>query len=198
MKEKNITKVLLIISVILIIALILFIFKNNGNKNNNNTNKANENPVATNFPSQVKTLSVDEALPILQSKFEMIEKIYFSPNLFFIVNQGEEIKDFDEIILRYGTENFLEEIHNNMPTCINIDNGKYYYVPGGGAVEYAGFDGFENVKVTDSTITATLKTKQTTFNGTEWVSTDDKSSEFTLVKSGDKWLIDVFNSSDFN
>ena len=56
------------------------------------------------------TLSETEALDILKAKFDIIEKIYFSPDNFFNVTAGEEIKDFDKTILKYGTENLLKEV----------------------------------------------------------------------------------------
>ena len=146
----------------------------------------------------ISILSETEALTILKSKFDIIEKIYFAPAEFFNVNTGEEIKDFDKTILKYGTDNLLKEIKNNLPMCVRFENGKYYFLEGGGAREYVGLDSFENIEVTNSTITATLKTKQSIFNGTDWVSTNDKSSEFTLVKSGNEWLMDKFNSSDLD
>ncbi len=143
-----------------------------------------------------ETINNSEALTILKSKFDIIEKIYFSPDEFFNVTAGEEIKDFDKTIFKYGTDNLLKEIKNNLPTCIKLYNGKYYFMEGGGALEYRGFDSFENIKANNSTITATLKTKQSAFNGTDWVSVVDKSSEFVLFKNGNEWLIDRFNSSD--
>lgn len=143
-------------------------------------------------------LNETEALTILKSKFDIIEKIYSSPDKFFNVTAGEEIKDFDKIILKYGTDNLLKEVKNNLPMCIKLENGKYYFLEGGGSREYVGFDKFENIKVTNSTITATLKTKQSTFNGNAWVSANDKSSEFILIKNDNEWLIDKINSSDLN
>ena len=162
----------------------------NSNKSNDNSSKDN-NSITT-------TLSKNEALTILKSKFDVIEKIYLSPDKFFNVTAGEEIKDFDKAILKYGTDNLLKEVKNNLPMCVRLENGKYYFLEGGGAREYVEFDKFENVKVTNSTITATLKTKQSTFDGNDWVSANDKSSEFVLVKNGNEWLIDKMNSSDFN
>ena len=152
----------------------------------------------TNNSSKETTLSESEALTILKSKFDIIEKIYLSPDKYFKVTAGDEIKDFDTTILKYGTDNWLKEVKNNLPMCVRLENGKYYFLEGGGAREYVGFDKFENIKVTNSTITATLKTKQSTFNGNDWVSANDKSSEFILVKNGNEWLIDKMNSSDLN
>ena len=167
-----------------------------------NSNSSNESNMSNNSSKDINTttttLSETEALDILKSKFDIIEKIYFSPDKFFNVTAGEEIKDFDKTILKYGTENLLKEVKNNLPMCIRLENGKYYFHEGGGAREYVGFDKFENIRITNSTITATLKTKQSTFNGNDWVSASDKSSEFILVKNSNDWLIDKMNSSDFN
>ena len=160
-------------------------------------NEINSKVIGTEENSKT-TLSENEILKVLKEKFEVAEKIYLSPDIFFNVKAGEEIKDFDNTILKYGTENILKEIKKNLPMCVKLDNGKYYFIEGGGAREYAGFGSFENIKATDSTITATLKTKQTKYNGTDWVSANDKSSEFVLVKKGNEWLIDKINSSDFN
>ena len=165
------------------------ISSNESNMTNNNSKDIN---------TTTTTLSETEALDILKAKFDIIEKIYFSPDNFFNVTAGEEIKDFDKTILKYGTENLLKEVKNNLPMCINFENGKYYFLEGGGAREYVGFDKFENIRITNSTIAPTLKTKQSTFNGNDWVSANDKSSEFILVKNGNDWLIDTMNSSDFN
>ena len=66
-------------------------------------------------------------------------------------------------------------------------------------IAYDGLDGFENIKITENTITATLKTKQTGPNeNDEWVKQNDKTSEFKLVKQGEQWLVDEFNSSDLD
>ncbi len=156
------------------------------------------NIISKTLNSTSNVLSESEALAILKSKFDIVEKIYFSPNVFFNVNTTEEINNFENDILKYGTDNLLNEIKNNLPMCIRLNNGKYYYYEGGGSREYVGFDSFENIKITDSKITATLKTKQSRFNGTDWVSAENKSSEFTLVKMNNEWLIDKFNSKDFN
>ena len=172
------------------------ISSNSANESNLSNNGSSKDIKDTN--ANTTPLSENEALNILKAKFDIIEKIYFSPDKFFNVTAGEEIKNFDKTILKYGTDNLLKEIKNNLPMCIKLENGKYYFLEGGGAIEYVGFDKFENIKVTNSTITATLKTKQSTFNGNDLVSANDKSSEFILVKNSNEWLIDKMNSSDFN
>lgn len=162
-----------------------------------NSNTTNINNTSTENNTNT-SLSENEALTILKEKFKIAEKIWLDAQDFFQLNNDEEIKNFDKTILSYGTENLLKEIKNNLPWGIRMENNKYYITQCGGAREYNGFDGFENIKITDSSITATLKTKQTTYNGSDWVSTADKTSEFKLVKKDNNWLIDEFNSSDLN
>ena len=158
----------------------------------------------TNDDSNIINLSESEALTILKSKFDILEEIYFKPFDFFnVTDGGEEIKDFENTILKYGTENLLNEIKNNLPHLIRYENSKYIIYYGGGAPgKYDGFDEFENIKVENETITATLKTKQNEIiledNNPIWQPTEDKSSEFTIIKRGEEWLIDKFNSSDFD
>lgn len=64
-------------------------------------------------------------------------------------------------ILKYGTENFAKEVKKNLSMIVEIKDNKYYITNGGGAREYNGLDGFEDVKVSEALITATVKTKQT-------------------------------------
>lgn len=165
--------------------------------NSDTSNTTNINNTSTGDNTNT-SLSENEALTILKEKFKIAEKIWLDSQDFFQLNNDEEIKNFDKTILSYGTENLLKEIKNNLPWGIRMENNKYYITQGGGAREYNGFDGFENIKITNSSITATLKTKQTTYNGIDWVSTADKTSEFKLVKKDNNWLIDEFNSSDLN
>ena len=68
-----------------------------------------------------------------------------------------------------------------------------------------GYDGsftnlkVENVKVSDNSITATLKTKQTGPDASgNWIDKEDKKSEIKLVKNGNTWLIDEINTTDLN
>ena len=162
---------------------------------NSNTNSEN---------NKETTLSEDEALTILKSEFDIIEKIYSSPNTFFNVSSGDEIKDFEKTILKYGTDNLLKEIKNNLPMCILLKDGKYYFYEGGGAREYNGLDKFENINITNSTISSNLKTKQMGPNPNNpndagaWIEKDSKSCEFVLVKKDNQWLIDKLDTSVFN
>ncbi len=149
-------------------------------------------------------LSQNEALKLLKEKFAAIEKIWINPSSVFNKkgqdNEGRlEIIDCKKTILKYGTENLFLEFEKNMPELIVNEDNTYYLVNGGGARSYDGLDGFENIKITENTITATLKTKQTGPNeNDEWVKQNDKTSEFKLVKQGEQWLVDEFNSSDLD
>lgn len=234
MKEKNFKKIslstiLLIIAIIVIIVMGLFIYKLNKDKSNeiqkstelqaqvnslsntvsdlngklsNMSGTINSNANSEN--NKEKTLSEDEALTILKSEFDIIEKIYSSPNTFFNVSSGDEIKDFEKTILKYGTENLLKEIKNNLPMCILLKDGKYYFYEGGGAREYNGLDKFENINITNSTISSNLKTKQMGPNPNNpndagaWIEKDSKSCECVLVKKDNQWLIDKLDTSVFN
>lgn len=232
MKETNVKKIrlstfIVLLAIIAIIVMGILIYKLNNDKTaeiqksaelqnqvNSLNNTVNElNGKISNISETINSnpntntesiLSEDDALTILKSKFDIIEKIYYSPNNFFNVSSGEEIKNFDAIILKYGTNNLLKEIKGNLPMCISLKNGKYYFTEGGGSSEYNGFDKFENIKITDSTISATLKTKQIGPNPDnsddtgDWIEKDSKSSEFVLVKDNNNWLIDKLNSYAFN
>ncbi len=230
MDEKKVTKIslstfFLILAIIVIIVMGYFIYELCMKKTNENETISNLNSKVSNLENTINklqensstisettnssvdnstTLSESEALAILKAKFDIVEKIYFSTKEFFKVNPGEEIKNFDNTILKYGTNNLLKEIKNNLPMLVHFENGKYYFQEGGGAYGYNGFDKFENIKVTNSTITATLKTKQLGPNPNKpddagaWIEKNDKSSEFTLVKINDEWMIDKFTSSDFD
>lgn len=145
-------------------------------------------------------LSQKEAEKILEEKFKVAEKIWLDSENIFTKTNNNEIVNFDKTILNYGTQNFLNEAKKNLPWGVRNENDKYYQVECGGARGYAGFDCFENIKITNTTITATLKTKQSTYDDSinDWISTADKTSEFKLIKNGDNWLIDEFNSSDLD
>ena len=230
MKEKNSQKIslstiLLIIAIIVIIVMGLFIYKLNKDKSNEiqkstelqtqvnslsdtvsdlNENLSNISGTINSNTNSETTLSEGEALTILKSEFDIIEKIYSSPNTFFNVSSGDEIKDFEKTILKYGTDNLLKEIKNNLPMCILLKDGNYYFYEGGGAREYNGLDKFENINITNSTISSTLKTKQMGPNPNNpndagaWIEKDSKSCEFVLVKKDNQWLIDKINTSVFN
>lgn len=224
-KEKKIIKIslgaatviglIVIVTVIALIATIVLLInrRNHENTVNATANTTSSTNVTTNTTSTTNTvneisnttvsttstLSENEARNILKNCFNNMEKLYSLPNEFFGVEFGKEIKDFDKTILKYGTENLLKEVKNHLPGCIIFENGKYNLMNGGGAREYNGLDKFENIKITDNKITATLKTKQNgpDANG-QWVAKESKSSEFVLVKSGDTWLVDTFNSKDLD
>ena len=136
---------------------------------------------------------------MLKKNFENLEKIYLEPDKFFEVKSDSEISNFTETLLKYGTEKFVKEIKNNLPWVVEMRNNKYYITNGGGAREYNGLDGFEDIKVSESAITATVKTKQTGPDSSgNWVDKEDKKSRIKLVKEGENWLIDEFNILDFN
>ena len=150
-------------------------------------------------------LSQNEALKLLKEKFGYIETMWLSPAKIFdtktIDSEGRyEIIDYQKTILKYGTENLFNEYEKNRPGVVIYENGIYYIVDGGGDRPYDGLDGFENIKVTENAITATLKTKQNEYNEEkhEWFKGNDKTSEFKLVKQGEQWLVDEFNSSDLD
>ena len=136
---------------------------------------------------------------LLKEKFENVEKIYLEPNKIFNTKSNNEISNFEETLQKYGTENFVTEVKSNLPMVIEMKNNKYYITNGGGSREYNGLDGFENVKVSDNSITATLKTKQTGPDASgNWIDKEDKKSEIKLVKNGNTWLIDEINTTDLN
>ena len=153
-------------------------------------------------------LNEEEALEILNEKFKIAENLWLNPLKYFkkssnktSVNNGKycEIIDFEKTIKKYGTDRFVQEFNSNMPDLFFKENNKVYTFEGtGGERKYAGLDTFENIEITSSSITATLKTKQSTYKGKEWVPTSGKSSEFKLIKEGNEWLIDKFNSSDLD
>lgn len=155
--------------------------------------------------NEEKILTEDEATKILKEKFANVENIWLNPTKIFNVKAQDsegrsEIIDYKKTILKYGTENLFNEIEKNRPSGIMNENNVYYSIGAGGARAYDGLDGFENIKITESTITATLKTKQTTYdeNKDKWVKTTDKKSEFKLIKQGNEWFVDEFNSSDLD
>lgn len=156
-----------------------------------NSNKTQENDSSK--------LNDEEAMNMLKKNFENLEKIYLEPDKFFEVKSDSEISNFTETLLKYGTEKFVKEIKNNLPWVVEMRNNKYYITNGGGAREYNGLDGFEDIKVSESAITATVKTKQTGPDSSgNWIDKEDKKSQIKLVKEGENWLIDEFNISDFN
>ena len=156
-----------------------------------NSNKTQENGSSK--------LNDEEAMNMLKKNFENLEKIYLEPDKFFEVKSDSEISNFTETLLKYGTEKFVKEIKNNLPWCVEMRNNKYYITNGGGAREYNGLDGFEDIKVSESAITATVKTKQTGPDSSgNWVDKEDKKSQIKLVKEGENWLIAEFNIFDFN
>lgn len=156
-----------------------------------NSNKTQENGSSK--------LNDEEAINMLKKNFENLEKIYLEPDKFFEVKSDSEISNFTETLLKYGTEKFVKEIKNNLPWVVEMRNNKYYITNGGGAREYNGLDGFEDIKVSESAITATVKTKQTGPDSSgNWVDKEDKKSRIKLVKEGENWLIDEFNILDFN
>lgn len=165
-----------------------------GTIGSNNNIDSDENDAEKSF------LSEKEALKVLEEKFNIVENMWLDAENFFTKTSNDEVKDFEKTILKEGTENLLKEAKNNLPWGIRLENNKYYIVQHGGDRGYAGLDGFENIIVTDSTITATLKTKQSIYDESidDWISTADKKSEFKLIKEGNNWLIDIFNSSDLN
>ena len=217
-KVNIILVILLILAIIAICAMVSFIYKLSNEKQVaiNEANKLNteiNNLKDTNNELQEKIDNVsnvinsnktqensnDDATEILKKKFEYVEKLYLEPDKFFEVKSNNEISNFDETLLKYGTENFVTEVKKNLPMVVEMRDNKYYITNGGGAREYNGLDGFEDIKVSESSITATLKTKQTGPDSSgNWVNKADKKSQIKLVKEGENWLIDEFNTSDFN
>lgn len=223
MEKKSILAILLIFAIIVICVMGGYIYKlysekqvneietdklkteitNLNNKNNelqekidNVSNAINSN---TTKEDSFSKLNDDEATEILKNRFENVEKLYLEPDNFFEVKTNGEIVNFDESILKYGTENFAKEVKKNLPMIVEIKDNKYYITNGGGAREYNGLDGFEDVKVSEALITATVKTKQTGPDSSgNWVNKADKKSQIKLVKEGENWLIDELNTSDFN
>ena len=217
-KVNIILVILLILAIIAICAMVSFIYKLSNEKQVaiNEANKLNteiNNLKDTNNELQEKIDNVsnvinsnktqensnDDVTEILKKKFEYVEKLYLEPDKFFEVKSNNEISNFDETLLKYGTENFVKEVKKNLPMVVEMRDNKYYITNGGGAREYNGLDGFEDVKVSEALITATVKTKQTGPDSSgNWVNKADKKSQIKLVKEGENWLIDEFNTSDFN
>lgn len=168
---------------------------------NSNLNDTSNNTTTTsNDSNSTNTLSEKEALSILEKEFKIAEKIWLDSASIFTANAENEIIDFEKTLLKYGTQNLVNETKKNLPWGISFDNNKYYLFECGGARGYIGLDNFENIKITTDSITAIIKTKQSTYSDTQndWIPTADKSSEFKLVKTGNTWLIDKFNSSDLD
>ena len=97
--------------------------------------------------------------------------------------------------------NIVTETFDDVICKLDKDNSLTFHIkPSDKKSFYDGLDGFENIKITENTITATLKTKQTAYDDQkdDWVKKSDKKSEFKLVKQGDKWLVDEFNSTDLD
>ncbi len=174
---------------------------------NNNSNTINLNNTETN---ESDVLSEIEAERILEEKFKIAEEMWLDPLKYFdkssnLTNvkggQFSEIINFEETVKKYGTDNFLKEVKNNLPNLFFEDNNRIYAYEGvGGFVKYDGLDKFESIEINDTTIKAILKTKQKTLDGSSVIPipAGDKSSIFVLVKSGDNWLIDQFNSRDLD
>lgn len=141
-----------------------------------------------------KEISNEEAKTILNEKYKNVEKMWLDVTKFFNTEMGKEVSNFEGIVLSYGTENFLTQVKNKLPWGIYLKNGKYYIAEGwGGDISYEGLKDFENIIITNSSITATVITKQNTYNGSDWVPDKDRKSEFRLIKNGDNWLIDYFD-----
>ncbi len=142
-------------------------------------------------------LTKAEAKEILEKKYKNVENMWLNVTDFFKTDLGKEVKNFEGIVLSYGTEKFLNQVKNNLPWGMYMENGKYFIEEGwGGDISYEGLKDFENIKITDSSITATVITKQQTYNGNDWVPDKDRKSEFILIKSGNKWLVDYFDFKD--
>ena len=214
MEDKNVTKINLstffiifgaigLVIIIFIITLIVFLSNNQSSTPSPSSTQAIDTNSTTDLSVDSTdnistTLSKSEALLVLKEKFKIAEKLWLNSSDFFNLKIDEQITDLDKTILEYGTENFLKEVKRNLPLGIVIHNNKYYITTYVGNRNYIEFDGFENINITSTSITATLKTKQTSFDGNKWISVEDKKSEFKLVKKDDEWLIDKFNSTDLD
>lgn len=99
----------------------------------------------------------------LHNYYEVLEK-YFSPNMF---------SDFEKNAV------CLEKI-NNIPCIVEGDGGFY---------SYDGIEEIFNVQITLEKITAIIKTRHVDGEGNFL---EYRESPFTLVKSGDNWLINEY------
>ena len=146
--------------------------------------------------NNIINITEQEARLVLEDKYKNVEKMWLNVTEFFKTDLGKEVKNFEEIVLSYGTENFLKLLKNKLPWGMYMENGKYFIAEGwGGDIGYDGLKNFENIRITNSSIKATVVTKQKIYNGNDWVQDKDKKSEIVLIKSNNKWIIDYF---DFN
>ena len=146
--------------------------------------------------NNIINITEQEAKLILEDKYKNVEKMWLNVTDFFKTDLGKEVKNFEEIVLSYGTENFLNLLKNKLPWGMYMENGKYFIAEGwGGDIGYDGLKNFENIRITNSSIKATVVTKQKIYNGNDWVQDKDKKSEIVLIKSNNKWIVDYF---DFN
>lgn len=155
---------------------------------------SNEKAEETNLENS-SNISKTEAEKILKEKFDILEKLYYSADIFCnidpnITEQGRLLTNFEKSLDEYFTENMKKTIKENLPLGVKKEDSEYYYSDWGGFLSFNGLAGFEDIIIKQDTIVASVITKQ--------IDPDDKTlpnktTSIKIVKTEDKWFIDSFD-----
>lgn len=153
----------------------------------------------------ITTFGESEAKALLNEKYNLAINLYaVSPDYFEISNEPFErglndyiylIKNYDNIVDSNFSDNMKSDFENNA-ACLIVFQDKHWIEEGDkGFSTYDGIEEFKNIEITDNKITSIVKTKHIDGEG---IFQGYNESIFTIIKNGDNWLIDNFNSSDLD
>lgn len=188
-KNKKTKIILLIVSIVALIILAIFV------KNSNCFDKKTSD-----------ILSKDQAIVLLQQKYDIAGALYCLSQVHFMVDDDEisweengdieygmEIMNYDEVVKTYFTDNMIADFEENAIFLKLKDSKAYVLIGGWGFSTYERVDEFKDINITENKITSIVKTRHIDDEG-NFIGYLE--SPFNLVKNEDNWLIDEFNHLD--
>ncbi len=158
----------------------------------------------TETPTQNNQMNENEATQILRDKFLELVNLYTEPDKYFTkgnekYNDAYNVSNYEQVLNNTFLNDGKKEFENNLPAILFKKDGKIYMRNGvEGAYTYDQWDSFKNIVISNNKITATVVTWNSVTPGSQ--DHEYRESKFSVIKNGDKWLIDEFDveTIDFN
>ena len=142
-------------------------------------------------------MNENEATQILRDKFLELVNLYTEPDKYFTkgnekYNDAYNVSNYEQVLNNTFLNDGKKEFENNLPAILFKKDGKIYMRNGvGGAYTYDEWDSFKNIVISNNKITSTVVTWNSVTPGSQ--DHEYRESKFSVIKNGDKWLIDEFD-----
>lgn len=221
MKSKKICLIIILLILAIGVYYLFNFYINKKNKENelniekdsfteNELNTEKDRSIENELNISKEILTENEAKELMQEKWDLACELYNLSDKYFDwgeekseleTKKGEDgytfecykITNYHEVLEKYFTSNMYSYFENNAICLKIIDDIPYIVEGGGGFSSYDGIEEILNIQITSEKITGIIKTRLSDVNG-DFL--EYKENPFTLVKSGDNWLIDEWRYVD--